>query len=283
MSMSSGFSASPLKLMALIWRQHSLIWQMAMREALGRYRGSVLGVLWSFITPLILLSIYTFVFTEIFNVKWTVATSANATTTPQSKLEFAVVLFAGLIVFNLFAECISKAPLTIVGNPNLVKKLMFPLELLPLVNWLSALFHMCIAVIILQTFQIIAFGNAPSIGWLLPVILVPLSLLILGLSWFLASLGVYVRDISQTIGVAITGLMFISPIFFPITAIPKDWQFLVDINPLATPIDAARDILVFNKWPNWQALTLSLGISLTVALIGFAWFQKTRRGFADVL
>jgi lipopolysaccharide transport system permease protein len=282
MIVSTSYSANPLHLIHSVWNQRRLIWELTKREAFGRYKGSALGVLWSLLTPLLMLAIYTFVFSEIFGAKWAGSALADAQA-KHSKAEFAIILFAGLIVFQLFSECVGKAATAVVGNATYVKKLVFPLEILPIVHLLAATCHAVISVAILQVFQWVAFGTVPAIAWLLPLVLLPLALTILGISWLLASLGVFIRDIGQSIGILITGLMFISPIFFPISALPKDWQWLALVNPLAAPIEAARDVLVFDRLPDWGSLATSGALALAAALLGFAWFQKTRKGFADVL
>lgn len=270
------YPLSPLKLGWVLFKRRSLISQLAHRESFAKYKHSVLGVVWSFVTPLCLLAVYTFVFSEIFKTKWAGGGSGN-------KLEFAIVLFAGLTVFNFFAECVSKAPSLVLSNPNYVKKQVFPLEILPVVVTLSALITMTISIVVLLVFQFIALGVFHFYAFLLPVVLLPLFLAVLGIVWFFAALGVYIRDISQTIGVALTGLMFMSPIFFPMSALPARWQFLMQFNPIAMPIDQTRDLLVFGRLPDFGAWLLALCVGFCVGWAGFAWFQLTRKGFADVI
>jgi len=275
------FSISPVEFTRNLWTHRRLVVDLTKREALGRYKNSVLGVLWSFITPVFLLIIYTFVFSEVFGARWPnrIDTGAHA----GSRLEFAALLFAGLVVFNLFADVVLKAPGLVVGNANYVKKIIFPLEILPVVTLLSSLFHFSVGILMLLTVQLLVTGVLPWGFWLLPVVIAPLLLFTLGLGWFLSALGVYVRDVGQTIGVLVTALMFVSPIFFPASAFPENWRFLMEWNPLAQPMEAARDVLIFGRWPAWSELLTNTVVSVAFAWLGFAWFQTTRRGFADVL
>lgn len=252
-----------------------LVIALARREIVGRYRGSMLGLFWSFVNPLLMLSVYTFVFSMVFKARWGGA--------PSSRFDFALTLFCGLIFFNLFAECATKAPNLILSNVNFVKKVIFPLEILPLVSYLSALFHAAISLGVLLIFLFI-LGPAPS--WtilLLPLILVPFSLMILGFSWLLSSIGVYLRDIGQFIGMGMTVLMFMSPIFYPASALPERIRGYLFLNPLVFVIEEARKLLLQGQWPDWQGLFYYSAASLLVFISGYSWFQKTRKGFADVL
>jgi lipopolysaccharide transport system permease protein len=259
---------------ASLWRHRQLLGQMVRREVAGRYRGSVLGLLWSFFNPVLMLAVYTFVFSIIFQAKWGGQTGSRA--------EFAVILFAGLIVFNLFAEVVSRAPGLILGNVNLVKKVVFPLEILPVVAIGSAFFHAVVSLIVLLAFKLL-IGSIPWTVALLPVVLAPLLLLVVGIAWFLAALGVYLRDVSQTVGIAVTALLFLSPIFFPAAAFPEVIRPYMFLNPLTLIIEECRAVLIWGRSPQWPMLGLYTLIALAVALAGLAFFQKSRRGFADVL
>lgn len=269
------FSASPTEMVASLWRHRSLLGASIKREVLGRYRGSVMGVFWSFFNPLLMLTIYTFVFSEVFKARWSAASG--------SKAEFALVLFSGLIVFNLFSECVTRAPTLILSNVNYVKKVVFPLEILSWISLGSALFHTSISLFVWLIAYWLLIGVPHITTLLLPVILLPLGLMVMGISWMLASLGVYLRDVSQFIGVITTALMFLSPIFYPITALPDAYRHYLYINPLTTVIEQARDVLYWGKIPDLRMLSIYLSASSIVAWLGYAWFQKTRKGFADVL
>ncbi|EMM3426589.1 ABC transporter permease [Klebsiella aerogenes] len=252
-----------------------LIYTLTRREVVSRYRGSVLGLLWSFFTPVLMLVVYTFVFSVVFQAKWGGDNS--------SRTAFALVLFSGLIIFNLFSECINKAPITILSNSNYVKKVIFPLEILPWVNLFAALFHFAISCLVWIVFYIIEVGVPHLTIFLLPVILIPFILMVMGLSWFLASLGVYLRDVNQIVGIATMVLMFLSPIFFPTSALPESVRPLLSLNPLAQFIEQARDVMYWGRIPAFVPYFIGLIVNAIIAWAGFLWFQKTRKGFADVI
>lgn len=269
------FSAAPRELVASAWRNRSLIAASIKREVLGRYRGSFMGILWSFFNPLFMLAVYTFVFSVVFKARWTIES--------DSKTEFALVLFAGLMVYNLFAECITKAPGLILSNVNYVKKVVYPLEILPWVTLGSALFHGAISLGVWLLAYLVLFGLPQPTLFYFPLVILPFVLLIMGFSWILASLGVFLRDVAQVIGVITTVFMFLSPIFYAASALPADYQFLIFANPLTPIIEQTRDVLFWGKSPDFMMLGAYLLASGGVTWLGFAWFQKTRKGFADVL
>lgn len=269
------YSISPVSLVMSLWGNRSLILTLARRDAVGRYKGSFFGVLWTLLTPLMMLAVYTFVFSRIFKARWN--TGSDSTT------DFAIVLFAGLIVFNVFAECINRAPSLILGHTMFVKKVVFPLEILPCVNLLSALFHAVVSIFVLGLFKYVVSGVVPFTAALIPIVLFPLVLFTLGISWWLAATGVYLRDIGQTIGVFVTALTFISPIFFPLSALPRQWQSIAKLNPLTFPIEQMRQVFVWGGGMDWAEWLVYTAAATLVAWFGFVWFQKTRKGFADVL
>lgn len=269
------YSIAPKTLLINLWQYRQLILSLVRREVVGRYRGSFLGILWSFFNPVFMLAVYTFVFSVIFKARWSVGS--------ESKAEFALVLFAGLLIFNLLAECINRAPTLIQANSNYVKKVVFPLEILPLVVFGAAFFHAIISFLAWLIFSFFVFGLPPVTLLLFPVVLIPLIFLILGLSWFLASLGVFLRDIAQVVGLITTTLMFLTPIFYPIAAIPGKYRPLIYSNPLTFIIEQARNLLIFGIFPDWLPLGLLTVLTFIFSWFGFAWFQKTRKGFADVL
>ncbi|SFI40109.1 ABC transporter permease [Nitrosomonas sp. Nm34] len=268
-------SISPLVLLNTLKANRGLIYNLIKREVIGRYRGSIMGLLWSFFNPVLMLTVYTFVFSVVFKARWVGGT--------ESKTEFALVLFAGLMLFNLFAECLNRAPSLILGNVNYVKKVVFPLEILPFVAMGSAAFHLLISLFVWLAFYLIFFGIPQATIVLLPVLLIPFFLMTLGLSWFLASLGVYLRDVSQIIGVMMTALMFLSPIFYPIAALPEEYHLFMQISPLTFTVEQARDVMIWGKGLDWGAWAMYMLLAAIIAWFGFAWFQKTRKGFADVL
>lgn len=266
---------NPVMILLNFWRLRQLISQFTKRDIISRYRGSYLGVLWSFLTPLFMLIVYTFVFSVVFKARWG--------TDGGSKTEFALILFSGLITFNIFSEVVSRAPGLIINNVNYVKKVVFPLEILPIVTLVSALFNAAISLLILIIGLAVLMGVFNWTIIFLPLVLCPLLLLSLGLSWFLASLGVFLRDISQIIGVVIQILMFLTPIFYPATAIPTDFRTLLYLNPLSYVIEDMRRILVWGQFPEWGWLLWGTLLSAIVAILGYTWFQRTRGGFSDVL
>lgn len=268
-------SASPLGAVRSLWANRQLIARMGQREIIGRYKGSAMGLAWSFITPLFMLAIYTFVFSVVFQARWG--------TSEESKTQFAVVLFAGLIVHTLFSDVINRAPQLVLGNVNYVKKVVFPLEILPVVQLLSATFHALVSVVVLIAAQLVFQGSLPITALLLPVVLLPFLLLTLGLAWCLASLGVFVRDVGQTISLITSVMLFMSPVFFPVQSLPPAMQPWMHLNPLTFVIEQVREVVVWGRLPDWQGLAVYSLASIATAWLGFAWFQKTRKGFADVL
>lgn len=268
-------SITPYTLLVSLRQHRRLIVSLIQREVLIRYQGSLLGLLWSFFNPVLMLAVYTFVFSVVFKARWAGGS--------DSKTEFALVLFAGLMVFGLFSECVNRSPSLVVSNVNYVKKVIFPLEILPVVAMGAACFHLLISLTVWLIFYSIFFGIPPATIFYLPAVLLPLVLLSLGLSWLLASLGVFIRDIHQVVGVAVSVLTFLSPVFYPIVALPEDFRAVVQLSPLTQVIEQSRDAMIWGKHLDWQSWLIYFLISGLIAWLGFAWFQKTRKGFADVL
>lgn len=269
------FKCSPHALFSSFWVNRRLIYALAGREIAGRYKGSIFGLLWPLINPIFMLFIYVFVFSVIFSAKWAVDSG--------SKIEYALILFPGLLVFNLFAECINRAPSLIINNANYVKKVIFPLEIFPWVYLGAALFHLVLGLGVWLIAHCILMGPPPPYAVMLPFFLLPFLLFIVGLMWILSSLGVFIRDIAQFATIITSAAMFISPIFFPVTALPIGFQPYLYLNPLTFPIESARNVLLFGVLPSATSFVMYCVFSISVALVGFAWFQKTRKGFADVL
>jgi len=264
------------EMIASFWRNRELIWQMTRREVVGRYKGSVMGLAWSFLNPVFMLVVYTFVFSVVFKARWGVGGD-------ESKTQFAVVLFVGMIVHGLFAEVLNRAPGLILGNVNYVKKVVFPLEILPAISMGAALFHTLVSLFVLLIAFVVFNGFLHWTVIFIPLVLLPLVIFTLGLAWMLVSIGVYIRDIGQTIGIFTTVMLFVSPVFFPITALPARIQPWMMANPLTFIIEQARDVLIWGALPNWQGLGFYTLAATFVAWAGYVWFQKTRKGFADVL
>lgn len=268
--------ANPAVFLPVLWRHRYLIRQLTWREVTGRYRSSALGFLWSLVTPLVMLSLYTFVFGLVLKARWPGTRAGNLA-------EFGLMLFAGLTAFSLFSECVSRAPGLIASSPNYVKKVVFPLEVLPVSVLGSALFHTAISALILIVAQQLVSGTPVWTAVFLPLVLLPLVCLALGVSWFLASLGVFLRDIGHTVTLVMQVLFFMTPIFYSQEAMPTRLQFLIRLNPLAPIVNNMRRVSVLGQPPRWEGLAFSMVVGLVVLCLGHAWFAKSKRAFADVI
>lgn len=253
-----------------------LISQIVKQQIVGKYRGSYIGILWTLLNPIFMLVVYTFVFSIVLKVRWSGDVS-------ESKLQFAFILFTGMLIHGLFAEVINKSPSLILLNTNYVKKVIFPLEVLALTNFLEGLFNFSVGILVLLVAMLVFHDQITWTMIFLPIILIPYFMLLLGLIWFIASLGVFVRDIAQGINVLTTVLLFLSPIFYSKNALPTEFQWLMNINPLTFIIEQSREVLIWGKLPNWQGLGVYSILSGLTMWIGYCWFQKTRKGFADVI
>lgn len=257
-------------------RQHrSLTLELAKRDVLGRYRGASFGLLWSLISPFLLLCVYTFAFGTVMGGRWPQIGNGHS--------HYSIILFAGMIVHGFLAECINRAPQLIVGNPNFVKRVIFPLEILPWPMVLSALFHVFMNLIV---FMVLRWFMDGAFSWtiiMFPVVMFPLVVLALGISWFLASAGVYMRDVGQVTGVLSMALLFLSSAMMPVASVPASYRWVFVANPLTFIIDQARNVMLWGQMPDWAGLGIYLLVALAVAYLGRAWFMVTRKGFADVL
>lgn len=270
----------PTSLMSLgksLWRNRQLIVQMTKREVVGRYKGSAMGLAWSLLNPVFMLVIYTIVFSEIFKSRW------GGVGGDDSKTQFAVVLFVGMIVLSLFTEVLNRSPGLILSNVNYVKKVVFPIEILPVIAVGTSLFHSLISLGVLLAAFALFNGYLHWTVILTPLVLFPMIILALGFAWILASLGVFLRDVGQTIGLLTTVLMFLSPVFYPVSAVPEKLRPFIMANPLTFIIEQAREVLIWGHLPDWLGLGVYTLISVSIASAGYSWFQKTRKGFADVL
>jgi lipopolysaccharide transport system permease protein len=259
-----------------LWHNRQLIAQMTRRDVIGRYKGSIMGLAWSFFTPLLMLAVYTFIFSVVFKARW-------ADGGEESNTGFAVVMFAGMIVHGLFAEVLNRAPNLILSNVNYVKKVVFPLEILPVIAMGASLFHTSISLGVLLGACALYKGFVHWTAIFVPFVFLPLAILSLGLAWMLASLGVFLRDVGQTIGLITTVMLFLSPVFYPLTAVPEAFRPVIMANPLTFIMGQARAVLVWGRLPDWEGLAIYTLVATAVAWAGYAWFQKTRKGFADVL
>ena len=274
--MSGALISRFLRFPESLWQQRELFWRLTEREVLGRYRGSALGIGWSLATPLAMLTVYTFVFSQVFKSRWGVGEQAGP-------LGFAVNLFAGLIVFTLFSECVGRAPTLVTSNPNYVKKVVFPLEVLGSVAVGCAFFHALTSLVILMIFELIAFRGLPiTLVWL-PLVWLPLLLGSLAFTWLLSAVGVFLRDLGQLVSVALSMLMFLSPIFFPTSALPDHWQTLLGLNPIAHVIEQTRRVSVQGLNPQPSYIILGILISSVACELALRLFKRLERAFADVL
>lgn len=273
--MSLQHSTSPAAIFGCLHAHRDLVWELVKRDFIGRYKGSIMGVAWSLLHPLIMLVIYTLVFSVAFKARWGGG--------EESKVSFALVLFSGMIVHGLFAECLNHAPGMILSKPNYVKKVVFPLEILPWVAICSALLHFLVSLGLLLVFCVFTGVSLKASVVFVPVIMLPLLLTTLGLTWLFASLGVYLRDTAQVMGVVTTVLMFLSPVFYKTSAFPEEYRILFALNPLTLPIEQLRDVMLWGNAINWGSWATSLFAGSSICYFGFWWFQKSRRGFADVL
>lgn len=265
-----------LRFPRVLWSHRELWWRLTEREVLGRYRGSLLGISWSFLNPLAMLAVYTFVFSQVFRAHWGNLENGGP-------LGFATNLFAGLIVFNVIAECLSQAPGVIIANPNYVKKVIFPLEVLPCVKVGVALFQAATSLVVLGVFRLLTDHSLPGAAVWLPLVWLPLTLGCLGMSWILASLGVFLRDISQFMTVLTSMLMFLSPIFYPASALPVRLQPLLALSPITHVIEQTRNVLLMNHGPSLLYMIIGTIISALAAEMGLRVFLKSKRAFADVI
>jgi len=267
---------SPIALVRNLWRHRELIYQLTRREIEGRYRGSFLGIFWSLVKPLFLLLVYTIVFGVIFRSSWPQARSGTLG-------EFALIAFCGLTAFGLFSECVGRGPSIVTSVPNYVKKVVFPLEILPVSALGAALFHSAINLGILLVANLLLNRSFSWTLVLLPLVALPLIFLCLGLTWFLSSLGVFVRDINHVITLIVQVLFFTSAIFYSIDKIPEPYRTLIHVNPLTPIVENYRRVILWSMAPSWPGLALWLSSTAALMMLGYAWFMKTKKAFADVL
>lgn len=263
-------------MLRVLWSNRALLAQMSRRDVIGRYKGAAMGLAWSFLTPMLMLCVYTFVFSVVFQARW-------GGDIPDGKAHFALVMFVGMLVHGLFSEVVNRAPTLVLANPNYVKKVVFPLEILPVMAMASALFHASVSALILLVGLLVLDSRIEWTSVFLPVVLAPLVVLTVGVGWFLAALGVYLRDVGQVTSILTMVMLFLAPVFYPITALPQSYRWVVNANPLTFIIEQARDVLIWGRMPDFAGLGIYLVVAIVVAAAGFFWFQKTRKGFADVL
>lgn len=263
---------NPFAIVAGIAKNRYLLGQLVKRDVLLRYRGAMFGVLWIFLSPLLMLAIFAFVFGHVFQARW-----------PEQRegLPFWLILYCGLIVFNVFGETVSRASSSVRSFPSYVKKIIFPLDILPLVPLGAALVHAAFNFLILVA--ALAWTGNLSAGLLLfPVLLIPVVLLGIGAAWFLAAWGVFIKDMTQIVPLFVQMLLFLSPVFYPVSAVPPGLTFIYNANPLGAVIEAVRATALGLNVP-WAAWTTALALGIAAAILGHAFFQHSRDEFADAL
>jgi len=264
----------PNSIFLTLWRHRSLVLELTKREFSGRYRGSFGGIVWSFAQPLFLLTVYTIAFGIILKARWGFS---------GSTADYALMLFAGLIVFNAFSECMNKSTTLITDNPNFVKKVVFPLELLPVITVATALIHALIGIAVWFLGYILLFGTPKTTAILFPVILVCFIPVLLGLGWLLSALGVIVKDISQLTGMLNHTLLFLTPIFYSIEAATPLLQSLLMLNPLTFVVEQFRLVLFYGQMPALKGLAMYFALATLFAWASLVLFRRLRPIFADMV
>ncbi len=257
------------------WRYRSLIRRLTARKIQSHYRGSRLGVLWALFHPLLMLSVYTFVFSVVFQARWDPSDDGDA--------EFALFVFSGMILYAIFSKCVNEAPTLMAVHQTYIKQVVFPAEVLAWVSLLAALFDFVVGWILLMVFHLVVLGPPPLTAIFLPLVLCPVLLMTLGAVWLLASLGVFLKDVSHVVGVATTALFFLSPIFYPISSVPEPLRPYYALNPFASVLEMSRASLFYGTPPDWPTLGALVGVAWLGAWLGYLWFMKTKGSFADLL
>lgn len=254
-----------------------LIWRMGSRDALAPYRGAGLGTLWAVVQPLLTLSVYTFVFSVIFPSRWGEIGDAGATG------GFALHFFAGFVLFGLFGRAVEAGPWAVASRPELVKRVVFPVEILPVVGLAQPLVFAVVGVVLVGLGQLVIAGTFSATLPLVVLVIAPLVMMAIGCAWLLAAVGVYIRDVRHVAGVGVQLLFFLTPVFYPLSAVPEKYRDLVALNPLTGAIENGRLVLLHGELPVWSSLGVSYALGAGAMVIGFAVFGACRRGFADAV
>lgn len=265
----------PHHIFTVLWRDRVLVSELATREFKSLYRTSLLGIGWAFLNPLLSLAVYTLVFGLVMKVRWQAET--------KNIDEFALILFTGLIVFYFFADCLTRAPGLMLENVNYIKKIKFPLEIMPWVVVIGALIKAMVSLIILLVAIIVLHGAPPWTAIFLPLVFLPLLLFALAVGWLLSSIGVYIRDLAQIVTPLVTLMFFISPVFYPVSAMPGALRYFLYVNPVTFIIEQTRDVLLAGVMPNFPGLLVYSILAWLAAWVALLWFSQTKRGFSDVI
>lgn len=274
-------SSAPGRLMrsrnpfAAFGRHRNLTRELVRNEILGRYRGASFGMLWSLLSPFMMLVVYTIAFGSILKGRWPQVGDTHA--------EFGLVIFVGIFVHAFFGECFTRAPRLMLENGNYVKRVVFPLDILPWTMVLSGLFHLAMNVLVFCLLSFFVYRQLSPMVLLLPLVLAPLVLFTVAVSWVTASLGVYLRDIAQVAPVVSTAMFFLSSAIIPLDAVPPRYQLVFKLNPLTFFIDQARAVALWGQQPDWAGLGWWTLGGMAAVYVAHACFRRTSRGFADVL
>ncbi len=259
---------------ATLWRHRGLVLELTKREFSGRYRGTSGGIVWSFVQPMFLLLVYTIAFGVILKMRWGFSGSTS---------EYALMLFAGLIVFNLFSECLNRSTTLITGNPNFVKKVVFPLELLPVTGMASALMHSLVSVVVWFLGYVIFFGVPHTTAVFFPLVLLGLVPVLLGVGWLFSAFGALIKDIGQLTGMLSHMLLFLTPIFYSVEVAPAMLQRWLMLNPLTFIVEQFRIVLFYGEMPDFEGLAVYFIGATLFAWISLMMFRRLRPVFADMV
>lgn len=271
---------SPVALVRNMWEYRELIKQFSIRETVARYKGTHLGLAWTVGQPLLTLAVFTFLFSTVFEIRW------NTKLSGEARIDYALHFFAGLVLYSVFSDTVGRAPGLILEKPNFVRKVVFPLEILPVAALGASMIYALMGIVVLLVAALVLAGHFSATLWLFPLTLIPLAALTLGLSWFLCSMGVFIRDIKNVVAVLLQLLFFVTPIMFPLDMVQEklgEYAWAVYLNPLTPILEDGRRTLLLSQMPDWFGLGVSTVVGLLVMQSGYAWFRRSRQGFADVL
>jgi lipopolysaccharide transport system permease protein len=253
----------------------SLLKQLMIRDYTARYKSGALGLAWTVINPLLMLTLYSFVFVAIFKMRWGVNDTSGH--------NFILLLFTGILVHGLFSEVITRAPSLIISNPAYVKKVVFPLELMPIIPLFGATVNFFIGMMLVFIMQIWINGELTFSVFLIPLIIIPFVILLTGISFIFSSLGVYFRDLNQMAGLIATIAMFASPVLFPMENVPEKYRIILYFNPITLVVEQLREVVILGTVPDVYHTMIYFIAAIAIFIIGLVWFQIVRKGFADVL
>ncbi|HMN42875.1 MAG TPA: ABC transporter permease [Phycisphaerales bacterium] len=273
---------NPARMVRILWEHRELTRNFARRDLAERHKGALLGVAWNVISPLLSLAVYTVVFGLIFGASW------GRGNPPLPKfVDFPLTLLAGSAIFQMFAESANRASTLVSSRPNLVRRVVFPLEILPVAAVRAGLVHTLIIVGILLVVLAAVTGGS-GMHWtivLLPAVLAPLVMVCLGVSWALAAVGVFVRDVRHIVAVVTQLLMFTTPLFYPLDRISPEHVWLrrvIETNPLSVLVESGRRVVLWGEAPDWWRLGWVTVFAAVVMMGGFFVFSAMRRSMADV-